>query len=197
LEWFISHSPQIHKHVNDEGLGCLHLAARENRIAVIQYLISIDKDNLIDMEKAPNGNSPLHFYVRNHPNPEEENFYFTVLDELINYMKSQHVSDNPIEMHNLDGETPLHAACLKSNEFVIRFLMERGANVNVQSSTGETPLHYAVRYCNFDSLMNIFNSIPIGILKTAVELKGVEGTIVDLAQKYKPQVLPILDRCNH
>jgi len=172
MEWCIAHSPLIHKYVNEEGYGCLHLAARENRINIMQYLLATNKEHLIDIEKTPCGNSPLHFFVRNPPPLGEENSYLSVFDDLINYMKNHNISDNPLEMLNKDGETPLHHACLKGNEFTIRLLIERGVNVNVQSSIGETSLHYAIRYCPVGTLINIFNSLPQEIKKKIDRIKG-------------------------
>src|SRR5689334_21764079 len=99
---------------------------------MLDFLISTKRENLIDMENAPIGNSPLHLLVRNFPQEGQEKIFINTFDDLIHYMKSHKISgtlaikiftyqylDNPIDMQNKDGETPLHAACLKANEFCI------------------------------------------------------------------------------
>jgi len=39
------------------------------------------------------------------------------------------------------GSTPLHWACSKSQQHAIRYLVERGADINAQNKRGLTPLH--------------------------------------------------------
>lgn len=43
-----------------------------------------------------------------------------------------------------DGNTALHIACAKGHQELVQFLLDEGADVNVQNSVGETPLHLAV-----------------------------------------------------
>lgn len=45
-----------------------------------------------------------------------------------------------------EGRAALHAASENNREDVVRFLLEKGANVNIQDSAGNTPLLYASRY---------------------------------------------------
>lgn len=52
--------------------------------------------------------------------------------------------DNPADV------TPLHQAT--SNPTVLKALLKRGANVNVQTSDGDTPLHWAVMDNNVESV---------------------------------------------
>jgi len=193
LEWFVNHSPYIHKSLDEDGFGGLHIAARENKLEVMQYLLSTKKDGLIDMEKAPNGNSPLHLFVRNTPQPEEENVYMSLFDELIQYMKHHKISDNPIELQNKDGETPLHAACLKSNPFSIKLLLLKGANVTALSINKETPIHYGIRFFTVDTLQMILHNVLKETLVRVIEMQGVEGNIMELAEKYKPQLVPLFE----
>jgi len=193
LEWFVAHSPLIHKSLDEDGWGGLHLAARENKLNMIQFLLATNRSNLIDLENAPNGNSPLHLFVRNQPPPEEENFFTLMFDEMVSYMKNHKVSDNPIELKNKDGETPLHAACLKSNLFCIKLLLKKGANICAQSSNGESPLHYGVRFFSVDLMQNIITTVQMETLCRAMTLVGVEGTLKEVAQKYNPPLLPLLD----
>lgn len=48
-----------------------------------------------------------------------------------------------INEKNGEGLTALHYACDRGNLEMVQFLVEEGANVNIQDSYGETPLHVA------------------------------------------------------
>ncbi|GAB1599554.1 rabankyrin-5-like, partial, partial [Argonauta hians] len=44
-----------------------------------------------------------------------------------------------------DGQTPLHLSCAWGLELVVQCLMEHGADVNIQDSDGNCPLHIAIQ----------------------------------------------------
>jgi len=192
LESFLNQSTYIHKALDENGFGCLHIAAREKRFDMIDLLLDTKRDNLIDMENAPNGNSPLHLFVRNTIEPGEEKAFNSSFDDIVKYMKNQGISDNPIDIPNKDGETPLHAACLKDNVYVIKFLIEKGANILAQSNKGEYPFHYAVRFCSSETIQHTISNIPNDQMIPILECISVEGTLLELARKYNPQLVPYL-----
>ena len=39
-----------------------------------------------------------------------------------------------------NGNSPLFFACLNGNETVVKYLVEQGANINIEDRSGETPL---------------------------------------------------------
>jgi hypothetical protein len=41
-----------------------------------------------------------------------------------------------VNLRNKNGETPLHAACFKSNKLAVSFLLQKGSNPNVKNSQG-------------------------------------------------------------
>jgi ankyrin repeat protein len=41
------------------------------------------------------------------------------------------------------GNTPLHLAAFNDNGLMVTYLLDRGADVNVKTVEGVTPLHYA------------------------------------------------------
>ena len=51
----------------------------------------------------------------------------------------------PIDYQDRDGWTPLHCACHAGNLESIDQLLKYGADVNVQTTNGSTPMHYFVR----------------------------------------------------
>jgi ankyrin repeat protein len=56
-------------------------------------------------------------------------------------------SSGLIDLMNATGETPLHVALQRGYHKIAQLLIEGGANLLVCTLSGQTPLHYAVRYC--------------------------------------------------
>jgi ankyrin repeat protein len=64
------------------------------------------------------------------------------------------------ELHTIDGENkfgieidpkgynrkPIHAATIVGSIEIVKYLLERGANVNIQNKFGDTALHFAVHH---------------------------------------------------
>jgi len=74
------------------------------------------------------------------------------------------------------GSTPLHWACSKSQQHAIRFLVERGANINAQNKRGITPLHSLI--------INRIEPLAFWLIKKGADINitNNEGhTPVDLA----------------
>jgi len=74
------------------------------------------------------------------------------------------------------GSTPLHWACSKSQQHAIRFLVERGANINAQNKRGFTPLHSLI--------INRVEPLAFWLIKKGADIRitNNEGhTPVDLA----------------
>lgn len=49
-----------------------------------------------------------------------------------------------VNQTGLDGDTPLHVACMSGNLQDVQLLIECGARVNQQGDMGNTPLHSAI-----------------------------------------------------
>jgi ankyrin repeat protein len=52
-----------------------------------------------------------------------------------------------VNSKNLNGETPLHKAIFNNNIRIpmVEALIRHGADPNIHTTRGDTPLHYAVR----------------------------------------------------
>ena len=53
------------------------------------------------------------------------------------------------------GMSPLHLAAWAGQVEVARLMVEKGAEVNMRSSTGETPLHLACQHGNIEVVKNL------------------------------------------
>lgn len=77
-----------------------------------------------------------------------------------------------IEARDKDGSTPLHCAVWKGHQAAVEFMVERGADVNVQNQNdhwGTTPLH-AAAHANQAAIAEML--IERGADVNARDLKG-------------------------
>lgn len=62
----------------------------------------------------------------------------------------QTVSSRNFTLRLQDGQTPLHLASIMGHKAIAKFLLENGADVKAQDSSGATALHEALRYGNLE-----------------------------------------------
>jgi len=102
------------------------------------------------------------------------------------------IKTDPQLVHATDynGNTPLHSATLHGRVQVVKYLLEKGAKVNVQNLAGMTPLHFAARegflevatiLLSHNADVNIRNSQGWTALKWALEMDHAD--IADLLRK--------------
>lgn len=63
------------------------------------------------------------------------------------------------------GRTPLHACCLLGDDAIMRLLLKKGADVGVQDSDGNTPIHFALKYAIQTMRFHAFNDLIVPLLK--------------------------------
>jgi ankyrin repeat protein len=66
----------------------------------------------------------------------------------------------PFHVNKVDenGNTLFSLACQNGNTKIAKFLFSKGANINHQNNSGQTPGHFAVAYQFFDLSHWIFES---------------------------------------
>ena len=67
--------------------------------------------------------------------------------------------DFPINTQLIGKKTPLHFSVLSHNDDNTKWLLERGAAINVQDDKGLTPLHYAVLEKSYSTMEILLNSV--------------------------------------
>ena len=148
---------------NNQGVTPLMMACKFLTLDIVGFLLRNDADvNAKDKE----GNTPMHYALHNHNS--------SILKALL-------TKDNSNAKNN-QGVTLLMVACgfanINDNSTklygdTITQLLDAGADVNVKDKEGNTPMHYAVRNTNSDTIMNI-----ITILKTyKVELNAQNNNL--------------------
>lgn len=57
----------------------------------------------------------------------------------------QRLKTHDVNEKDVDGATPLHAACLSGNLRVVQILLDKGANIEATEMRGQTPMHWAAQ----------------------------------------------------
>lgn len=120
-----------------EGASPLHNAVTSGNKEIVELLLSKNADiNAQDI----NGESPVHYAIKKR-----------------NKGMVQFLLDKGANINGLSKWTPIHEAvrlCHKNSSDIIELLakLENKANINAQDSLGWTPLHWASKYCNLETL---------------------------------------------
>ena len=114
---------------NNEGLTPLLYTIQENNLKMFNILIG--KGVNINLENK-NGISPLMYAIN------QRNY------DMFNKLIEAGANINSKDKNN--GNTLLHIAVTKKDLKLVKFLIEKGANIDLQNKYGNTPLHLAVPY---------------------------------------------------
>lgn len=107
---------------------------RSNDISFIQHFLLNSTANIVDQL----GNSPLHVAIQNDADMTQE--------QIINLLQLFITSSNgQINTQNSERVTPLHLACQKQYEQVVKFLVDTNKiDPNLRDKFGRTALHYLI-----------------------------------------------------
>lgn len=141
----------------------LFTAVHFNKMEIVEWLIT--QEGIQIDAKSADGRTALHEAARNSMNPEivtllidaganieaiDKDLHHTPLHYAaaahnINAMKVLIEAGAKINVKNVNDRTPLHIACLnvhlysKTNEEVVKFLIDHGADKNAKDKEGNTP----------------------------------------------------------
>ena len=112
------------------------------------------------------------------------------VDRFLDAAKHGNVSDvvkmlnarMPVNSRDENGWTALHLASWSNRTYIVRLLLQRGADVNARNDDGMTPLHRAAGW-NSTEVIKVL--LEHGASKNARNNKGRRP--VDLARRYKSQ----------
>ena len=74
----------------------------------------------------------------------------------------------------LQGWAPLHSAVSAGRDIIVEILLSLGADTTLQTSGGQTALHYAVS-AEYDSIPLLIARLPVDSLSLNVWGRGNEG----------------------
>lgn len=156
--------------LNKDGWNSLHLAAKEGHLDIVMYLHNISPT--LSTTSSNSGKLPIHtaaqcnhseivFQLLSSTHNEETKRYLLVSTDnggtnlLQNsvtcgnlQMVKRLVDEYDVKIDHKDklGREAIHLAAMIGNEEMIRFLLEKGANLNVQDYSDKfTPLHHAAK----------------------------------------------------
>ena len=137
------------------GFTLLHYAAKENRLEVIEYLVSSGCDiNAVDDD----GQTPLH------------------KSAMLGHTESvKLLTDKGANVNQIDnnGDTPIHVVIISGGDFdIVKALIEK-ANLGIQNNDDQNVLHVAVRYHKVDSINLILNHKQAPALITTTDKDGL------------------------
>ncbi|TSK58190.1 Adenosine 3'-phospho 5'-phosphosulfate transporter 1 [Bagarius yarrelli] len=119
----------------------LHLAVYLNQVAVVKALVA--RSVFIELQDQ-DGNTPLHVAC--------EHGRFDCANEMIRQVSSSKLIQ-VFEMQNWRGLTCLHVATLHKHHRIMKLLMKKGVDLNIQEGTsGKTALHMAVELHDVDAV---------------------------------------------
>jgi ankyrin repeat protein len=134
--------------------------------------------------RSSDGTTAFHYLVRNIVGASEQ---FKLQKALEKCLTAGGVD---VDVLAKNGETPLHQAVMRNNEFTVKFLLENGANVNAVDDRNTVPLFYAVG-------QNSLSIVAILLRNGAnPNIKGKRGSPLELAKEQKnPEIISLLSRC--
>lgn len=175
---------------NIEGLTPMHVLFLNECIGFDSLeniaLFLLEKNARLDIQDHW-GNTPFHYLCQN-KNISDKNF--TSLME-----KTQ--IDIQIDIKNKKGLTPLHIACAAGNLNIIKFLVEKNADVNIKNIEGNSPLFCAS--LNMEGSVDLFEFLikKGAVLNTRNEKGQTALHLVCLnLNKAAPVVKFLLDKKN-
>jgi len=99
--------------------------------------------------------------------------------DLVNFIKN--VPDSELNTHDCFGNTLLHFSCAFGRIVPTKFLIKRGANVEIQNLNGSTPL-LAATYNYHNEIIKILCAVGVDLTKRNLSGKNaIENAILDIS----------------
>ena len=177
----VATSPELTNISNKDSDTPLHIACRCEQVSIVRYLI-----------KKMNTST-------NMPNLRKECAVHTVCllekesIELFDLVM-KHTSLDVLTYKDIDGNTPLHLACMGRHfNFVIQLVQHFQCSTNIQNNCGETPLHIVCKLSEKFKPTDLEEILMT--LKNCDPLSQVNGNIPKESHNIKPGDTPLHVAC--
>ena len=143
-------APNVH---DGDGRTPLHYACEQGYLPIVELLISSganisvkDKNGCTPFKVArESGHSNIAVYLRSYITVNGDKKLIEAakkgnLQMMTFWIEKRCVKPN---VHDGDGRTPLHYACMKKNRKIVDYLINQGADINAKDSNGYTPFDVA------------------------------------------------------
>ncbi|CAI9534338.1 unnamed protein product [Staurois parvus] len=135
----LQYGAHVNRQTEDEEFTPLHVAAQhgllEHADLYLRYGAAVDKRSI-------NGETPLSVACSHPQEPQDLERYYQVCQHLIQHGANIHTRDK-------DQQSPLHLACKSANPQVVELLLEKGAEVNVMSYSGNTAMQNILQVTSY------------------------------------------------
>ncbi|XP_040211375.1 ankyrin repeat and SOCS box protein 10-like isoform X1 [Rana temporaria] len=135
----LQYGAHVNRQTEDEEFTPLHVAAQHGLLEHVDLYLrhgaAVDKRSI-------NGETPLSVACSHPQGPQDLDRYFQVCQNLI-----QHGAD--ILSRDKDQQNPLHLACKSANPQVVELLLEKGAEVNTMSYSGNTAMQNILQVTSY------------------------------------------------
>jgi len=81
--------------------------------------------------------------IKQYPNTDMKTLHIIAMKGYYDICKNYLIGNNPDILSNITNRTPLHYACMNSNNKIAELLLYNGANVNATDIYGNYPIDYA------------------------------------------------------
>ena len=162
---------------SQDGYTALQYSCRYGHVDIARTLVS-HKANV--NARTDSGDTPLTLAARN----KHDNVVHALLSD----------SQCLVDAKGQDGYTALYYSCSNGNVGLVRALVKHKANVNARTDSGDTPLHVAAQYSQYQvtmALINTFNcdinvkgQLGRSLLHSACACSGSNGSVVDYVCRY-------------
>ncbi len=156
---------------DEDGYTALQLAAERGNVQLVRLLTTNNADVSVDGAKYNTPGIPMHIAAR-HGHFETQK---AILE----------IGGQSIDILDQFQRTMLHIASAIQDEKIVKFLLEKGAQVNCQDINGMTPLHLA--NCEAWTIVDVVDDDPeelnpnegcLGVVSALIE-HGAEINAVD------------------
>ncbi|KAJ8676592.1 hypothetical protein QAD02_012379 [Eretmocerus hayati] len=138
VDLLLSYDVQINRYNTREGLSHLHIACMRNKLDVVKRLLKMGHNQTVNQ---PNSRS-------NKDRKEIEKvslLHLACVNDDAGAMKYKIYSHFMINEPIWNGYTPLHIAAKYNSINAAQIVLARGADIMIEDSLGETPLHVAFK----------------------------------------------------
>ena len=141
LNLLIHSGADIEVQNNNTGCRPLHMALEGHNPVTMRALITAGADVTA---KTTDGDGPIHYVTANEMEPDINDCWSP--NAAVHEMLRLIVEADPIVVYALNsrGETPLHIAAKNTSRLAVVFLLQRGADRNIEDHQGKTPPLLAV-----------------------------------------------------